>query len=73
VMFRLSPELSVVEFVEGLRRAGVKIGFRDGGPFRAVTHGMVSSSDIDEAVSRIDAVCDGLRQAGKQPLRGSSI
>ena len=73
VMFHLSPELSVVEFVEGLRRVGVKIGFRDGGPFRAVTHCMVSSSDIDEAVARIGAVCEGLRQAGKQPLQGSSI
>jgi threonine aldolase len=62
VMFHLSPELSVVEFVEGLERAGVKIGLRDGRPFRAVTHRMVSSSDIDEALARIEAVCRRLRR-----------
>jgi threonine aldolase len=65
VMFHLSPELSVVEFMEGLDRVGVKIGLRDGGPFRAVTHCMVSSSDIDEALARIEAVCDELRVARK--------
>jgi threonine aldolase len=65
VMFHLSPELSVVEFMEGLDRVGVKIGLRDGGPFRAVTHCMVSSSDIDEALARIGAVCDELRVARK--------
>jgi len=60
VMFDLSPELSATEFFEGLERAGVKVGFRDGGPFRAVTHCMVSSSDIDEALTRIEAVCRSL-------------
>jgi threonine aldolase len=62
VMFHLSPELSPVEFVEGLERAGVKVGLRDGRPFRAVTHCMVSSSDIDEALTRIEAVCRRLRR-----------
>jgi len=57
VMFNLSPELSVAEFVEGLEREGVKVGLRDGRPFRAVTHRMVSFSDIDEALTRIEAVC----------------
>jgi threonine aldolase len=65
VMFRLSPELSVVEFMEGLERAGVKIGLRDGGPFRAVTNRMVSSSDIDEALARIEALCERLLRARK--------
>lgn len=66
VMFRLSSELSVDGFVEGLQRAGVKIGLRDGRPFRAVTHRMVSSSDIDEALTRIESVCKRLRdRAGK--------
>jgi len=65
VMFDLSPELSVVEFMEGLGKAGVKIGFRDGGPFRAVTNRMVSSSDVDEALARIEAVCGGLHRARK--------
>jgi threonine aldolase len=56
VMFNLSPESSATEFSEGLETSGVKVGFRDGGPFRAVTHYMVSSSDIDEALTRIKAV-----------------
>ena len=62
VMFHLSPELSFVEFAEGLKKAGVKIGLRDGRPFRAVTHCMVSCSDIDEALTHIEAVCRGLRR-----------
>jgi hypothetical protein len=64
-MFDLSPESSVVQFMERLDRAGVKIGLRDGRPFRAVTNRMVSSSDIDEALTRIEAVCDELRRARK--------
>jgi threonine aldolase len=65
VMFHLSPELSVVEFREGLQKAGVKIGLRDGRPFRAVTHRMVSASDIDEALTRIETVCRKLHWARK--------
>jgi threonine aldolase len=65
VMFHLSPELSVIEFVEGLEKTGVKVGLRDGRPFRAVTHCMVSSSDIDEALTRIEAICRRLRRAQK--------
>jgi len=61
VMFDLSPELSVAEFFKSLERAGVKVGLRDGHPFRAVTHRMVSSSDIDEALTRIEAICRRLR------------
>jgi len=65
VMFNLSPELSVVEFMKGLEKTGVKIGLRDGRPFRAVTHHMVSSSDIDEALARIEAVCRRLSRPRK--------
>ena len=66
VMFHLSPELSVVEFMEGLEKAGVKIGLRDGRPFRAVTHRMVSSSDIDGALTRIEAGCRRLRRRAQK-------
>jgi threonine aldolase len=66
VLFHLSPELSVLEFMEGLEKAGVKIGFRDGGPFRAVTHRMVSSSDIDEALARMETVCQGLYRLARR-------
>ena len=65
VMFELSPELSVLEFMEGLKKAGVKVGLRDGRPFRAVTHRMISSPDIDEALTRIEAVCRRLHRARK--------
>jgi len=62
VMFHVSPPLSPMEFIEALDRAGVKVGLRDGHPFRAVTHRMVSSSDIDEALTHIEAVCRRLRR-----------
>jgi threonine aldolase len=62
VMFHISPEWSVVEFIEGLEKAGVKVGLRDGRPFRAVTHCMVSSSDIEEALTRIETVCRKLHR-----------
>jgi threonine aldolase len=62
VMFCLFPELSVVEFVEGLDASGVKIGLRDGRPFRAVTNRMVSSADIDEALTRVESVCRRLHR-----------
>ena len=65
VMFHVSPPLSPAEFIEALDRAEVKIGLRDGRPFRAVTHRMVSSSDIDEALTRIEAVCLNLQRARK--------
>jgi threonine aldolase len=61
VMFDVSPEIPVNKFYEGLERAGVKVGLRDGRPFRAVTHRMVSSSDIEEALARIEIVCHKLR------------
>jgi hypothetical protein len=61
-MFELSPELSVGEFMRGLEEAGVKVGLRDDRPFRAVTHWMVSSPDIEEALARIEAVCRKLHR-----------
>jgi threonine aldolase len=62
VMFELTPELSVGEFMKGLEEAGVKVGLRDGRPFRAVTHWMVSSPDIEEALARIEVVCRKLHR-----------
>ena len=65
VMFELSPELSLVEFMKGLEESAVKVGLRDGRPFRVVTHWMVSSSDIDEALTRMETVCHRLYGARK--------
>lgn len=63
VMFHVLPPLSPVEFIQALDAAEVKIGLRDGRPFRAVTNRMVSSLDIDEALTRIEAVCRKLHRA----------
>jgi threonine aldolase len=57
VMFDLSSQLPVDDFMQGLEGSGVKIGSRGGRLFRAVTHRMVSSSDIDEALMRIQTIC----------------
>jgi len=60
VMFDLSPELSGYEFIKGLEKVGVKVGSRGGNQFRIVTHRMVSASDIDEVIVRIETVCNRL-------------
>jgi threonine aldolase len=57
VMFALSPELSTTEFIEALLKSGVKVSSRGGNLFRAVTHRMISSSDIDEAITLIKTAC----------------
>lgn len=62
VMFELSTDLSAGEFIEGLEKVGAKVGSRGGNLFRAVTHRMVSSSDVDEALTRIGIVCRKLRR-----------
>ncbi|MFC1864271.1 low-specificity L-threonine aldolase [Chloroflexota bacterium] len=62
VMFALSPELSSAEFTEALLQSGVKVGSRGNNLFRAVTHRMISSSDIDEAIIIIETACRQLYQ-----------
>jgi len=57
VMFALSPDLSASEFIEALLKSGVKVSSRGGNLFRAVTHRMISSSDIDETVTLIKTAC----------------
>ena len=57
VMFTLSPKLSVSEFNKCLEKAGVKFSPRGGNLFRAVTHRMVSSPDVDEALARVKTLC----------------
>jgi len=61
VMFELSPKASVGEFIKAVEAGGVKISWRGGNLFRAVTHRMVSRSDIDEAAEHISAVFRRLR------------
>ncbi len=66
VMFDLSPRISVSEFIEGLENAGIKVGSRGANLFRAVTHRMVSSSDVDEVLARIETVCRRLLRRSSQ-------
>lgn len=61
VMFDLSPELPVSEFIDGLTEKRIKVGSRGGNLFRAVTHRMVSTKDIDEALTRIETICRKLQ------------
>ncbi len=61
VMFDISPQMAVDDFIQGLEQVGVKVGARGGRLFRAVTHRMISSADIDEALMRIQSVCRKLR------------
>jgi len=62
IMFDLAPDIPVNEFVARLVAKGVKVGSRGGNLFRAVTNRMVSSSDIDEALSVIEITCKELRK-----------
>ncbi|MDP2918935.1 MAG: low-specificity L-threonine aldolase [Dehalococcoidia bacterium] len=62
VMFDLSAELPVSDFIAGLTAQGVKVGARGGNLFRAVTHRMISTSDIDEALARIETVSKVIRK-----------
>ena len=57
VMFALSPEIPPVDFTSAISNSGVKIGSRGGNLFRAVAHRMISSSDIDEALTIIETAC----------------
>ncbi len=60
LMFDLLPKIPVDGFIQGLAKTGVKVSPRGGTLFRAVTHRMVSSTDIDEALKRIETVCRNL-------------
>lgn len=66
VMFGLSSEYSVGEFVRGLDNVGVKTIALGNHVVRAVTHRMVSSSDIDEALARIETACHRLRSRAQE-------
>ena len=61
VLFNLPPAISGDIFVKDISNRGVKLSPRGGQQFRAVTHRMITSDDIDEALSRIDACLRSLR------------
>ena len=53
VMFESPTDVPVSEFIRQLDMRGIKIGYREGLRFRAVTHRMVTDADIDEVLERI--------------------
>jgi len=55
VMFELASNVPGLDFAERLKDYGVKVGYRGSQKFRAVTHRMVNTADIDEALNRIEA------------------
>jgi threonine aldolase len=57
VMFELSPKISIQAFNLELIQAGVKLSPMGGTLFRATTHRMILSADVDEAITRIQAIC----------------
>ncbi|UCD08375.1 MAG: low-specificity L-threonine aldolase [Dehalococcoidales bacterium] len=60
VMFSLESDLSPKRLIDDLKEAGIRVGSRGGSQFRAVTHQEISSSDIDEVLSRVEAICQKL-------------
>lgn len=53
VMFESFPTVSGPEFAHQMETLGVRLSYRGGRKFRAVTHRMIDASDVDEACNRI--------------------
>lgn len=53
VMFESAHSASGADFMRQMDTRGVKFGYRGNNRYRAVTHRMVDSADIDEALDRI--------------------
>jgi len=53
VMFESALAASGADFIRRMDTRGVKFGYRGNNRYRAVTHRMVDSADIDEALDRI--------------------
>lgn len=54
VMFDSPSNLSGLEFMRQMNNRSLKLGYRGGQKFRAVTHRMIDTADIDEALDRIE-------------------
>ena len=64
VMFQVPALVPAPEFVQRLDERGVKMIHRGGRWVRAVTHRLVGTADIDEALSRIEPVIKELSRKG---------
>jgi len=60
VMFQVPASIPTPEFVQRLDEVGVKLIHRSGRWVRAVTHHMVSTGDINEALNRIERLVKNL-------------
>jgi len=54
VLFEVAPNVSGAEFQRRMESRGVRLSYRGGQRFRAVTHRMISAADIDEALNEIE-------------------
>ncbi len=54
VMFEIPQTITATDFLQQMNERGVKFNHRGGNRYRAVTHRMISSNDIDEALNRIE-------------------
>jgi len=54
VIFEPPTTITIPEFIQQMTKRGVKIGGLGGRKVRAVTHRMISTADIDEALNRIE-------------------
>lgn len=54
VIFEPPANIPIPEFIQQMTERGVKVGGLGGRQVRAVTHRMVSTADIDEALNRIE-------------------
>ncbi len=59
VLFLVPKRVSAPDLVRRLQAQGIRLMSRNERQVRAVTHRMVSASDIDEALNRIEAVLRG--------------
>jgi threonine aldolase len=64
VLFDLALNIDNNAFLKDIYQRGVKVSPRGGRQFRLVTHRMISTSDIDEALGRIEGCMRQLLKAG---------
>jgi threonine aldolase len=62
VFFSLDPSVPAPELLRAADARGVKLSYRGGQSFRAVTHRMVSAADIGDALRIIAGSADDVRQ-----------
>jgi threonine aldolase len=60
VFFEIPPIVSAPDFLQQMSTRGVKFQHRGGNRYRAVTHRMINSTDIDAALNHIELGLKGL-------------